>query len=206
MDVNVTVTSNNKTKTLALNETVYNQSFNEALIHQAVVAYQAAARSGTQKQKTRGEVSGGGKKPWRQKGTGRARSGTIRSPIWRGGGIHFAARPRDYTQKINKKMYKGAVRSLLSELMRQQRLIIVDKLDTESPKTRYLKNQLQNWVGEVDALIVCNEIDQNLFLSARNLAGVEVTDVYGINPVNLLDHAYLIMTEEAAKKAEEIFQ
>ncbi len=189
---------------IAVNETVFGAEFKEALVHQVVTSYLAAARSGCQKQKTRSEVSGGGKKPWRQKGTGRARSGTSSSPIWTGGGVTFAAAPRSYKQKVNKKMYRGAVRSILSKLVEEGLLVVVDKFEMKQPKTKDMKELLKKLDAE-KALIVCEEVDQNLFLSARNLVGVNMIDVHSVDPYNLVNNAKVVMTEGAVKKIEEMY-
>ncbi|MGB2104524.1 MAG: 50S ribosomal protein L4, partial [Glaciecola sp.] len=170
---------------LEVSDATFGREFNEALVHQVVVAFGAGARQGTKAQKTRSEVRGGGKKPWRQKGTGRARAGTIRSPIWVGGGRAFAAKPRDFDQKVNKKMYRGAIRSILSELVRQERLIVVEKFGVEAPKTKELLNALSTYDLN-DVLIVTPEVDENLFLASRNLYKVDVRDVQGIDPVTAI--------------------
>ena len=187
---------------LEVSETTFGREFNEALVHQVVVAYAAGARQGTRAQKNRSDVSGGGKKPWRQKGTGRARSGTIRSPIWVGGGVTFAARPQDHSQKVNKKMYRGAVKSILSELVRQDRLIVVEKFSVETPKTQELKAKLKE-LDLKDVLIITEELDENLFLAARNLYKVDVRDVQGIDPVSLIAFDKVLVTADAVKKIEE---
>ncbi|GAB3294855.1 50S ribosomal protein L4 [Pseudidiomarina tainanensis] len=188
---------------LEVSEATFGREFNEALIHQVVVAYAAGARQGTKAQKTRSEVSGGGKKPWRQKGTGRARAGTIRSPIWRSGGTTFAAKPRSHDQKVNKKMYRGAMKSILSELVRQDRLIVVEKFGVESPKTKALAAQLKS-MDLNDVLIVTKEVDENLFLAARNLHKVDVRDVQGLDPVSLIAFEKVLMTADAVKQIEEV--
>jgi large subunit ribosomal protein L4 len=172
-------------------------------VHQAVVAQMAGARQGTRAQKTRSEVSGGGKKPWRQKGTGRARAGTIRSPIWRSGGVTFAAKPQDHSVKLNKKMYRGAMRAILSELARQERLVVVEDFSVEQPKTKELVKKLADY-GVENALIVSDEIDMNLFLSARNLHKVEAVDVESVTPVDLIAFDKTVMTVAAVKKFEEM--
>jgi len=187
---------------LEVSETTFGREFNEALVHQVVVAYAAGARQGTRAQKNRSDVRGGGKKPWRQKGTGRARSGTIRSPIWVGGGVTFAARPQDHSQKVNKKMYRGAVKSILSELVRQDRLIVVEKFSVETPKTQELKAKLKE-LDLKDVLIITEELDENLFLAARNLYKVDVRDVQGIDPVSLIAFDKVLVTADAVKKIEE---
>lgn len=187
---------------LEVSETTFGREYNEALVHQVVVAYAAGARQGTRAQKTRSDVRGGGKKPWRQKGTGRARAGTIRSPIWVGGGVTFAARPQDHSQKVNKKMYRGAVRSILSELVRQDRLIVVENFTVSAPKTQELKAKLKD-MGLKDVLIITEELDENLFLAARNLYKVDVRDVQGIDPVSLIAFDKVLVTADAVKKIEE---
>ncbi|HFG2174651.1 TPA: 50S ribosomal protein L4 [Vibrio cholerae] len=188
---------------LTVSETTFGREFNEALVHQVVVAYAAGARQGTRAQKTRSEVSGGGAKPWRQKGTGRARAGTIRSPIWRTGGVTFAAKPQDHSQKVNKKMYRGAMKSILSELVRQERLIVVENFSVEAPKTRALVAKLKE-LELNDVLIVTGEVDENLFLAARNLYKVDVRDVTGIDPVSLIAFDKVLMTAAAVKQVEEM--
>lgn len=188
---------------LTVSETTFGREFNEALVHQVVVAYAAGARQGTRAQKTRSEVSGGGAKPWRQKGTGRARAGTIRSPIWRSGGVTFAAKPQDHSQKVNKKMYRGAMKSILSELIRQERLIVVDNFTVEAPKTKELVAKLKEHELN-DVLVVTGEVDENLFLAARNLYKVDVRDVSGIDPVSLIAFNKVLMTASAVKQVEEM--
>ncbi|AZQ82819.1 50S ribosomal protein L4 [Colwellia sp. Arc7-635] len=188
---------------LEVSETTFGLEFNEALVHQVVVAYAAGARAGTRAQKTRSEVSGGGAKPWRQKGTGRARAGTSRGPIWRTGGVTFAAKPQDHSQKVNRKMYRGAIKSILSELVRQERLVVVENFAVETPKTKELVAKL-NALELKDVLIVTPEIDENLFLSARNLYKVDVRDVDGIDPVSLVGFEKVLMTASAVKQLEEM--
>lgn len=187
---------------LTVSETTFGAEFREPLVHQVVVAYLAGGRAGTKAQKTRAQVSGGGSKPWRQKGTGRARAGSIRSPIWRGGGRTFAAVPRDHSVKVNRKMYRGAIRSILSELLRQERLHIVEAFDAETPKTRDLKARLEG-MGLTDVLIVGAGVSENLYLAARNLPGVDVRDTEGVDPVSLLGHEHVIMTVDAVRRIEE---
>ncbi len=187
---------------LEVSDATFGREFNEALVHQVVVAFGAGARQGTKAQKTRSEVRGGGKKPWRQKGTGRARAGTIRSPIWVGGGRAFAAKPRSFEQKVNKKMYRGAIKSILSELVRQERLIVVESFGVEAPKTKELLNKL-NGLNLNDVLIVTNEVDENLFLASRNLYKVDVRDVQGIDPVSLIAFENVLITKDAVKQLEE---
>ena len=188
---------------LQVSETTFGREFNEALIHQVVVAYANGARQGTRAQKSRSEVSGGGKKPWRQKGTGRARAGSIRSPIWRSGGVTFAARPQDHSQKVNKKMYRAALQSILSELVRQERLIVVEQFAIDAPKTKDLVAKLKG-LDLKDVLIVTPEVDENLFLAARNLYKVDVRDVTGLDPVSLIAFDKVLMTAEAVKQIEEM--
>jgi large subunit ribosomal protein L4 len=188
---------------LEVSEATFGLEFNEALVHQVVVAYAAGARAGTRAQKTRSEVSGGGAKPWRQKGTGRARAGTSRGPIWRTGGVTFAAKPQDHSQKVNRKMYRGAIKSILSELVRQERLVVVENFTVETPKTKELVAKL-NGLELKDVLIVTPEVDENLFLSARNLYKVDVRDVDGIDPVSLVGFEKVLMTASAVKQLEEM--
>ena len=188
---------------LEVSETTFGRDFNEALVHQVVVAYAANARQGTRGQKTRAEVHGTAKKPWRQKGTGRARSGDVKSPIWRGGGVTFAAKTQDHSQKVNKKMYRGALKSILSELVRQDRLVVVESFGVEAPKTKELKAKLAEMNLE-DVLIVTPEIDENLFLAARNLYKVDVRDVAGIDPVSLIAFNKVLVTADAIKQIEEM--
>lgn len=188
---------------LEVSETTFGRDFNEALVHQVVVAYAANARQGTRAQKTRAEVTGSGKKPWRQKGTGRARAGTVKGPIWRGGGVSFAAKTQDHSQKVNKKMYRGELKSILSELVRQDRLVVVESFGVEAPKTKELKAKLKDMKLE-DVLIVTPEIDENLFLAARNLYKVDVRDVAGIDPVSLIAFEKVLVTADAVKQIEEM--
>lgn len=189
------------TGTIELSDAVFAKDFNESLIHQVVTAYMAGARAGTKAQKSRSAVSGGGAKPWRQKGTGRARAGTIRSPLWRGGGATFAATPRDYSQKVNRKAYRAAMRSILSELVRQERLVVIDKLAIDEPKTRQLVKILGN-LGVNDVLIVADELDENTFFASRNLHKVGLCDVESIDPVSLVGYEKVLMTEGAVKRIE----
>lgn len=198
MELNVTGAG-----TVEVSDVTFGTEFNEALVHQAVVAFMAGARQGTRAQKTRSEVSGGGRKPWRQKGTGRARAGTIRSPIWRGGGKAFAAKPQDHAQKLNKKMYRGALRAILSELVRQERLVVVESFNAETPKTKQMVAKLKELNVE-KGLIVSEEVDQNLYLATRNIPHVDTRDVQGIDPVSLIAHEKVVMTVAAIKKFEEM--
>ncbi|MBV7316436.1 50S ribosomal protein L4 [Shewanella sp. NIFS-20-20] len=190
-------------RALEVSETTFGRDFNEALVHQVVVAYAANARQGTRAQKTRAEVTGSGKKPWRQKGTGRARAGSVKSPIWRSGGVTFAAKTQDHSQKVNKKMYRGALMSILSELVRQDRLIVVEEFAVEAPKTKELKAKLAAMDLE-DVLIVTAEVDENLFLAARNLYKVDVRDVAGLDPVSLIAFNKVLVTADAVKQIEEM--
>lgn len=189
-------------KDIKVSDATFGREFSEALVHQVVTAYLAGGRAGTKAQKNRSSASGGGKKPWRQKGTGRARAGTIRSPIWRGGGRTFAAVPRDHSQKVNKKMYRGAIQAILSELVRQDRLVVVDSLDMEKPSTAGMQEKLAG-LGFEQGLIVTQELDENVYLSSRNLPGVYTLDVSGIDPVSLVAAEKVIMTVDAVKKIQE---
>ena len=202
MELNIATPEGSK-GTVNVSDVAFAKEFNQDLVHQAVVAYMAGARQGTKAQKNRSAVSGGGKKPWRQKGTGRARAGTIRSPIWRSGGVTFAAQPRDHSQKLNKKMYRAALRCILSELNRQERLVVVEDFALEAPKTKVLVQKL----GQFDlseALIVTEDVNENLYLASRNLHKVDVSDVQGVNPVSLIRFDKVVVTVAALKKFEEI--
>ena len=203
--------ANKKGTGLKVSDETFGREFNEGLVHQAVVAYLAGGRAGTRAQKNRSDVRGGGAKPWNQKGTGRARAGTIRSPIWRSGGVTFAARPQDHSQKLNKKMYKAAMQSILSELVRQERLTVVKEFSVASPKTKEMVAKLDE-LGLRDAgvrskvLIVSEDADANLFLAVRNIPHVAVEDVAGLNPVNLVGSDKVIMTEASVKGLEELLK
>jgi large subunit ribosomal protein L4 len=189
-------------KSLSVSEAAFGAEFNESLVHQVVTAYLAGARQGSKAQKTRSQVRGGGIKPWRQKGTGRARAGSIRSPLWRGGGKTFAATPRDFSQKLNKKMYRAALRGIFSELARQERLVVVDSFGVESPKTKPLVEKLKGM--ELDnVLILTDQADSNLYLAARNLPKVDVVEVGGVDPVSLVGFDKVLMTSSAVKQVEE---
>jgi len=190
---------------LQVSEAAFGHKFNEALVHQVITAYRAAGRAGTKAQKSRAEVSGGGRKPWSQKGTGQARAGSNRSPIWVGGGKTFAAKPRDFEQKVNRKMYRGALRAMLSELARTERLVATESLGLEAPKTRLLAGQLKAWSLE-SVLIVVEATDEKLFLAARNLPHVEVIEVSALNPLSLARHDKVLMTVGAVKMLEERLQ
>ena len=191
-----------QSKGVEVSDEAFGARFNEALVHQVVTAYRAGGRAGSKRQKNRADVRGGGAKPWRQKGTGRARAGTIRSPIWVGGGRAFAARPRDFSQKVNKKMYRGAMRSVLSELVRQDRLVVVKELELDSPKTRGLVERLEE-LELTDVLILVETYEDNLCLAARNLPGVDVLDLREINPVSLIRFDKVLATVGALKSLEE---
>lgn len=185
-----------------ISEVVFGQDYNEGIIHQLVVTYMANARAGTRAQKTRSEVSGGGIKPWKQKGTGRARAGTIRSPIWRSGGVTFAAKPQDYSKKLNKKMYASGMRCILSELARQERLLIVDEINIDQPKTKLVSDMLKN-KGLSSVLFVLAAEDKNLHLASRNIHKVDVCTAYEIDPVSLLSYENVCMTKDAVALIEE---
>ena len=202
MELSVVKPGNKAAGTVAVSEANFAREYNEALVHQVVTAYLSGARQGTRSQKTRSEVAGGGKKPWRQKGTGRARAGTIRSPIWRSGGVTFAAKPQDHSQKVNRKMYRAAMRSILSELARTDRLMIVEALDVEQPKTKLLVETLKGY-GVDNVLIVADNVNKNLYLASRNLHRVDVRDVEGADPVSLIAYEKVMITVDAVKKFEE---
>ena len=187
---------------LELSETAFAREFNEDLVHQVVVAYMAQARQGSRAQKNRAQVRGGGRKPWRQKGPGRARAGTIRSPIWRGGGVTFAARNQDHSVKVNKKMYRGAITCILSELVRQDRLVAVESFGVDEPKTKILKSTLEQ-LDLKNVLILLEELDENIYLSSRNLVGVEVRTANNVDPVSLIGSDKVLATFGALKKLEE---
>ena len=191
------------TGVVEVSDVAFAKEFNQDLIHQVVTAYLAGARQGTRAQKSRAAVSGGGRKPFRQKGTGRARAGTIRSPIWRSGGVTFAAQPQDHSQKVNKKMYRAALRSILSELARQQRLVVIDELTLEQPKTKLLLKVLQKL--DIDkVLLVSEDVSENVYLASRNLHKVNVVDVFGVDPVSLVSADKVVITVAAIKKFEEL--
>ena len=194
--------SNTNTKDISISNEVFSKEFNESLIHQALVSFMAVSRQGSAKQKNRSEVRGGGKKPYRQKGTGRARAGTIRSPLWRGGGVTFASRPKNFNKKINKKMYRAAIKSIFSELVRQNRLVAIEKPVLSKPKTKDIANFL-NQFSLSKVLIITEELDMNLYLSARNIPNVDVITYREINPVNLLKPQKVAVTSKALKLIEE---
>jgi len=186
---------------LKVSEAVFGQAYNEPLVHQVLVAYMAGGRAGTKAQKTEAEVRGGGKKPWKQKGTGRARAGSIRSPLWRGGGLIHAAKPRDFSQKVNRKMYRGALRSILSELARLERLICVEEFVVAEPKTKAAK-ELLSGLGVAKALVITDEVTRNTMLAMRNIPDIDVIAASDINPNDLVGSEHVIMTKAAVEKVE----
>ncbi len=188
--------------TVTVSEVAFGKDFNEPLVHQVVTAFLAGGRQGSKAQKNRAAVSGGGRKPWRQKGTGRARAGTIRSPLWRGGGVTFAAQPRDFSQKVNRKMYRGALRCILSELVRQERLVVVDEFTVDTPKTKQVAEKLKG-LELNNVLIVTDEVNENLYLAVRNLPKVDIRDASGVDPVSLIAFEKVLITVPALKKLEE---
>jgi large subunit ribosomal protein L4 len=190
---------------LQVSDAAFGHAYNQALVFQVVNAYRAAGRAGTKAQKTRAEVRGGGRKPRPQKGGGTSRAGSIRSPIWVGGGRAFAAKPRDFSQKVNRKMYRGALRAMFSELVRQDRLLVTDGINLEAPKTRLLASQLKS-MDLADVLIIVEALDEKLFLAARNLPGVEVLPAAAVNPVSLARHEKVLATVGAVKLIEERLQ
>jgi len=198
MDISIHKTE----KKVSVSDDAFGTSFNETLVHQLVTSYMSGARAGTKAQKNRAAVSGGGAKPWRQKGTGRARAGTIRSPIWRSGGVTFAATPRDYSKKLNKKMYRVGMRSLVSELIRQERLILVEDFGVSEAKTRVMKARLEE-IGVNDALILTDGLDSNVYLAARNIPHIQVMDIAIVDPLSLVRQAYVVIDQAALKKLEE---
>lgn len=205
MEIKVTaMDASAEERSVRVSDSAFGQDFHQALVHQVVVAYMAGARQGSAAQKNRSAVRGGGRKPWRQKRLGRARAGTIRSPIWRGGGVTFAAAPRDYAKKVNRKMYRGAMRSILSELNRTGRLKVIDDIELDVPKTRNLVALLDGLGDVKNPLIVHHEPGLNLLLSARNLPGVEVCEVRHLNPYALLAHESVLATEPALQKISEM--
>lgn len=204
MELNIAAPNGSKGGKVTVSDAAFGREFNQDLIHQVVITYLANARQGTKKQKTRSEVSGGGRKPWRQKGTGRARAGTIRSPLWRSGGVTFAARSdQNHSKQLNKKMYRAAMRSILSELARQERLVVVDEFELSEPKTKGLISKLNEFDVQ-DVLIVTEEVTENLYLSARNLHRVDVRDAAGVDPVCLINYDKVMVTVPALKKIEEM--
>ena len=203
MELSVCKPGGSEVAKVSVSDAAFAREYNEDLVHQVVTAYMAGARQGTRAQKNRSAVNGGGKKPWRQKGTGRARAGTSRSPIWRSGGVTFAAQPQDHSQKVNRKMYRAAMQTIMSELARQDRLVVIESLGLEAPKTKLLLKRLDEF-GVDNVLIVSAEVDENLYLAARNLHKVNVSDVEGIDPLSLIGHDKVMVTVDAVKKIEEM--
>ena len=202
MELKIEKSGKKKAGTMSVADNVFAVKFNEPLIHQVLVSYMAGSRSGTKAQKSRSEARGGGKKPWRQKGTGRARAGTIRSPIWRGGGVTFAAKPRDFSKKINKKMFRGAMRSIFSELVRQERFVCVDEFDVSESKTKLVKEKLDK-LGLKEVLIITEGLSENLYLGVRNIPKVDVMDSSEIDPYSLIGFEKVLITQAAVEKVEE---
>lgn len=192
----------NSKEKVSVSDDAFAAGYNEALVHQLVVSYMSGARAGTKAQKNRAAASGGGAKPWRQKGTGRARAGTIRSPIWRSGGVTFAASPRDYSKKLNKKMYRVGMRSLVSELIRQQRLILISELGVSEAKTKVMNTRL-NEIGVSNALILTDGLDSTVYLAARNIPNIQVMDVAIVDPLSLVQQEHVVIDQAALKKLEE---
>jgi large subunit ribosomal protein L4 len=203
VELSVIKPGNSEAGKVSVSDDAFAREYNEDLVHQVVTAHLAGARQGTRAQKNRADVRGGGKKPWRQKGTGRARAGTSSSPIWRSGGVTFAARPQDHSKKVNRKMYRAAMQTIMSELARQDRLMVVESLDLEEPKTKLLAKQLEEF-GLDNVLIVSAEVGKNLYLASRNLHKVNVLDVEGMDPVSLIGHEKVLVTVDAVKKIEEM--
>jgi large subunit ribosomal protein L4 len=195
--------SNTGGQSITLSDATFGREFNEALVHQVVTAYMAGGRAGTKAQKTRRQVRGGGRKPWAQKGSGQARAGSIRSPLWRGGGKTFAAVPRNFSQKVNRGMYQGAMRAILSELIRQQRVVVLPEFGVEAPKTKQLIDKLKSLGLNDNVLIVTEQVDEKLYLAARNLANVDVRDVTGLDPVSLVGYEKVLMTVPSIRRLEE---
>ncbi|MGB9430480.1 MAG: 50S ribosomal protein L4 [Gammaproteobacteria bacterium] len=195
--------SNQGGKSITLSDATFGREFNEALVHQVVSAYLAGGRAGTKAQKTRAMVRGGGRKPRPQKGSGQSRAGSIRSPLWRGGGKTFAAVPRDFSQKVNRKMYQGAMRAIVSELIRQKRLVLLPEFAVEAPKTKQLLGKLKELGLNDNVLIVTEQVDEKLYLASRNLPNVEVRDVTGLDPVSLVGYEKIVMTVPSIRRLEE---
>ena len=202
MELSVVKPGNEVGGTVAVSDTNFAREYNEALVHQVVTAYLAGARQGSRAQKKRSEVAGGGRKPWKQKGSGRARAGTIRSPLWRSGGVTFAAKPQDHSQKVNKKMYRAAMRTIWSELVRQNRLVVVEALKLEAPKTKLFKAKMTEFNVE-NALIIVYSLDDNLFLASRNIPNIDVRDAVSVDPVSLIAYDKVLATIDALKQVEE---
>lgn len=192
----------NSKKKVSVSDDAFGASFNETLIHQLVTSYMSGARAGTRAQKNRSAASGGGAKPWRQKGTGRARAGTIRSPLWRSGGVTFAASPQDHSKKLNKKMYRIGMRSLVSELVRSERLLVIEALGVTEPKTKVMQARLEE-LGVKNALILTDGLDSAVYLAARNIPHIHVMDIAIVDPVSLVKQEYVVIEESALKKLEE---
>lgn len=201
MELTIQKSGKKKAGSMTVADSVFSVEFNEPLIHQVLTSYLAGARSGTKAQKTRSEVRGGGRKPWAQKGTGRARAGTIRSPLWRSGGVTFAAKPRDYSKKLNKKMYRAAMRSILSELVRQERIVCVDEFDVTESKTKLVKEKLNSF-GLDDVLVITEELSENLYFGIRNLPKADVIDTNEIDPYSLIGFEKILITKAAVEKVE----
>tara|TARA_B100000470_G_scaffold210614_1_gene188894 strand:- start:227 stop:844 length:618 start_codon:yes stop_codon:yes gene_type:complete len=202
MELKIEKSGKKQAGTMSVADNVFAAKFNEPLIHQVLVSYMAGSRSGTKAQKSRSEVRGGGRKPWRQKGTGRARAGSIRSPIWRGGGVTFAAKSRDFSKKINKKMFRGAMRSIFSELVRQERFVCVDEFDVSESKTKLVKEKLDK-LGLKEVLIITERLSENLYLGVRNIPKVDVMDSNEIDPYSLIGFEKVLITQAAVEKVEE---
>jgi len=198
--MNITIAGSSNS--VEVSDTAFGKEYNEALVHQVVTAYLAAGRQGSKAQKTRSEVRGGGAKPWAQKGSGRARAGTSRSPIWRSGGVTFAAKPQDWSQKVNKKMYRGAIKSILSELVRNERLVVVEEFSIAQPKTKLFIEKM-NELSLESALVISDSVEENLYLAARNVPKVDVVDTAALDPVSLVSFEKVVVTVAALKKIEE---
>jgi large subunit ribosomal protein L4 len=203
VELNIATLEGGSAGKVQVSDTAFGRAYNEDLVHQAVTAYLSGGRQGSRAQKNRSEVSGGGKKPWKQKGSGRARAGSTRSPIWRTGGVTFAARPQDHSQKLNRKMYRAALQSILSELARQDRLVVVEKIELDQPKTKLLQQKLDA-LKLSNVLIVSDDVSENLYLSARNLPNVDVRDVNAADPVSLVRFDKVLITVPAVKKFDEV--
>jgi large subunit ribosomal protein L4 len=201
MDLKLHQTGKKRAGKVSVSDSIFDAPYNEALIHQVLTSYTTRARAGSKAQKNRSDVRGGGKKPWRQKGLGRARAGTIRSPLWRGGGVTFAAKPRTYEPKVNRKMYRGAIRSILSELVRQERLLCIDDFSLDEPKTKLARQRLAD-LGLEDVLIITDDINEQAFLATRNIPHVDIIDTEEINPYTLVGFKNVVMTKAALEKVE----
>jgi len=201
MELTLHQSGKKKTSKVEVSETVFGAKYNEPLVHQVLTSFMSGARAGTSAQKSRAEVRGGGKKPWKQKGTGRARAGTSRSPIWRGGGVTFAAKKRNYNKKVNKKMYRGALRSILSELVRQERLSCIDEFTLQEPRTKTALEKLSS-LGLHEVLIVTDELTENLYLATRNIPRVDIIDTGELNPYTLIGFENVLLTRSVVGKVE----